>query len=268
MPKIQVGRRFLVTAFTSSFSRVFPRDYVFNGESHEMWEMVFVREGEAEATENERVYPLGKNTLVIHAPWEFHCLRSAGGTSPEIYVMSFLAEGELPAALRSGVFRLSESEAVEHMENCKRVMALFAHGARGSYAAQEAADRLAAFLASISRAEPNPSQGSSSSLAVEYRRFATVMAGSVTKNRTLADFAAECGSSVSYMKQLFSKYAGVSPKMYYNKLRVLHAMRLLDEGLSVCEVAEQMNFSSSNYFSVFFERHAGSTPMEYKKPRM
>jgi two-component system response regulator YesN len=46
---------------------------------------------------------------------------------------------------------------------------------------------------------------------------------------------------------------------------VRHAARLLDEGFSATEIADKMNFSSPNYFSVFFKKHTGTMPSEYKK---
>ena len=70
--------------------------------------------------------------------------------------------------------------------------------------------------------------------------------------------------SISYLKLLFKNYAGISPKIYFNQLRARHAAQLLKKDLSVAEVAEQMNFSSQNYFTVFFRKHMGVTPSEYR----
>ena len=68
------------------------------------------------------------------------------------------------------------------------------------------------------------------------------------------------------MKILFKTYAGISPKSYYNLMRVQKATELLNKGDSVTEVSLAMNFSSSNYFSVFFKRETGSPPSkQYRK---
>ena len=105
-----------------------------------------------------------------------------------------------------------------------------------------------------------------SASATEYRRIILAMSRSVCENKRLSDFAHECGDSISYMKKLFVKYAGVSPKTYYNNLRIAYALDLLKKGKPINEIAEKMKFSSSNYFSAFIKKHTGKTPISYKNP--
>ena len=93
MPKKIIERKFAITAFYSSLNYSWDESFVFNGERHKMWEIVCVLSGKVEVTEDEKIYQLEKNNMIIHAPWEFHRIRSAGGTSPRLYVMSFYAEG-------------------------------------------------------------------------------------------------------------------------------------------------------------------------------
>ena len=81
----------------------------------------------------------------------------------------------------------------------------------------------------------------------------------------LSFFARENNVSVSYLKYLFSKYAGVSPKKYYTALRIRRAEELLREGYSVNDIVSLMNFSSPAYFSMFFKRETGKSPTEYTR---
>ena len=87
----------------------------------------------------------------------------------------------------------------------------------------------------------------------------------VYTNLSLSDFAAKEHISVSYVKTLFYRYAGISAKSYYISLRVNEATKLLVADVPIREIAEKMNFSSPNYFSLFFKKHMGVTPNEYKK---
>ena len=89
MPKKFIERKFTVTAFFSSLNFSWNKDFVFNGESHEMWEIVYILSGKVEVTENEKIYLLEKNNMIIHAPWEFHRIKSADGTSPSLRVTRF-----------------------------------------------------------------------------------------------------------------------------------------------------------------------------------
>ena len=262
MNEKKINRRFLVTGFFSAYSFSWDSEFIFSGESHEMWEIVFVHSGMVEVTENEKVYSLGANNMIIHAPGEFHRIRSAGGTSPRLYVMSFFADGELPEKLCEGVFLLGAEQALEYNSIFEAIDVFLNNENLPSYLGQSAADRLSAFLIGMSgenvSANAQTSQG-----AREYRRLVLAMSSAAYENKSLTDFAEECKSSVSYIKSLFRKYAGISPKAYYNNLRLQAAKKLLLEGRSVKEIAEKMNFSSSNYFCAFFKKHNGLSPMAY-----
>jgi len=129
---------------------------------------------------------------------------------------------------------------------------------------QEASGLLTAFLVRLGTS-PVSHKFNTSPAAKEYCGVVSEMMESVCENLTLADIAAKNNISVSYVKFLFQKYAGVSPKQYYTNLRVQHARALLCEGKSVAEVSDIMNFSSPNYFSTFFKKYTGVLPSEIKK---
>ena len=44
-------------------------------------------------------------------------------------------------------------------------------------------------------------------------------------------------------------------------------MRLLEQGLTVQETAEEMRFSSASYFSEFFKKHTGVPPARFMRGR-
>jgi AraC-like DNA-binding protein len=260
----RIVREFQIDGFYTAFPFAWDEHFVFHGESHDFWEIVYLTDGMVEVTEDEKVYLLKKENMILHAPMEFHRIRSAGGSSPQGYIMSFHALGRLPEELKTGIFVPGREEGARYAAICEQIAACLAGTARSPYAGQEAADELAAFLIRLGgeRAEHRPD---TSPAATEYRRLVTAMTDGVCENKTLSDFAQECSVSVSYIKQLFRQYAGISPKAYYIALRVRHAAALLEEGRTVTEIAEQMNFSSGNYFSAFFKKHTGAMPSAYKK---
>lgn len=258
-----IERKLEITGFCSSFDFEWNPEFTFHGESHEMWEIVYVSGGSVEVTENEKVYLLEKNNIIIHAPWEFHCIRSAKKSCPTGHVMSFFAKGEFPNKLRKGIFILNAEQALQYASICERATAFLEFDDSPAYAGQEIADSLAVFLIKLSGENVHASADTSPA-ATEYRKIVIAMSNGVCENKTLYDFACECGDSISYIKQLFGKYAGASPKTCYNKLRVRYAAKLLDEGVAVRDIAEKMNFSSSNYFSSFFKKYTGLSPIDYK----
>ena len=67
----------------------YSRDFVFEGESHNFWELLFVDSGVIEVTADEKKFPLESGEIVFHKPNEFHALRSNGKSAPNLIVVSF-----------------------------------------------------------------------------------------------------------------------------------------------------------------------------------
>ncbi len=267
MKLIPTDREFSIKGFCTAFNFEFDERFVFNGESHEMWEIVFLTSGNVEVTENKAIYTLKENELIIHAPYEFHRIRSADGTAPSGYIISFIADGSLPSELREGIFTLDESRAAEYRQICLSAIS-FVSSAESSgdrFAGQELADRLSSFLLTLRHGSAPVSEVSRTPSAVCYRRAVTALTDGAYRNLSLSEIAANCYISVSYLKLLFRKYAGLSPKEYYTTLRINRAAKLIKEGYPLCEIVEIMNFSSPAYFSAFFKKHTGLTPSEYAK---
>ena len=262
-----IERGFRITGFYTAFPFSWDQRFVFHGESHDFWEIVFLTDGRVEVTEDEKVYLLEKNNMILHAPMEFHRIKSAGGTSPVGYVLTFCASGELPGELKRGVFSLDEAQAEAYAAICAAAADFLAREEGQPYVGQAVADGLSAFLVQLGTktAQHHPD---SSPAATAYRAVVSAMTAGVCENKTLAAFARECGVSVSYIKQLFRQYAGISPKAYYTALRIRRAAGLLDSGIPIAEVAEQMSFSSANYLSAFFKKQTGHTPSEYRRAHM
>jgi len=262
---VGVNKMFDIKGFYSAFRFEWSADFIFSGERHDFWEVVFVEHGRVEATEDENIYLIDENNVIIHAPMEFHSIHSAEGTCPKGYIITFEVSGELPPELKNGIFTLSESEREEYIKICRKVINYHSlESCPSLYQGQEVTSLLSAFLIKLAQntAHNRLSMGNG---ATEYKKLVSEMNAHVCDNYMLCDFASECNMSVSYIKLLFKRYANVSPKSYYAQLRADLAAQMLSDGLSVSEVSEKMNFSSPGYFTVFFKRHFGINPLEYQK---
>lgn len=260
---VPVENEFSIKGFYSAIRFDWNEQFIFSGESHDFWEAVFVESGEVEVTEDENVYILGAGNIILHAPLEFHRIKSSGGSSPKGFIFSFLASGELPEAIKGGVFTLDPSQMVKFARLSDKIYE-FVHGDASPLLGTETGALLTEFIIRLSY-KPTISGGSMSQSATEYRRIVSFMSEHIEENLTLSDIARENNVSVSYIKLLFSTYAGISPKSYFNQMRLRSAAELLSLGLSVTEVSDRMNFSSPNYFSAFYKKHTGISPSELQK---
>lgn len=234
--------------------------FVFDGESHNFWEAVFVESGKVEVTEDEKAYTLSDGNMIFHAPMKFHRIKSAVGSEPKGFIFTFQASGDLPYAIRSGVFTVNSSQRKIY-EELRECIYDFVHKEPSSLLQMKAATLLKLLI--IKLTENSTTIGSSTThSALEYQRISSFMSKNVCENMTLDDIAEKTNVSVSYMKFLFNTYVGFGPKRYFNLLRVQRASELLSGGHSVTEVSNIMNFSSPNYFSVFYKKHTGSPPSQ------
>ncbi|MBQ8408501.1 MAG: helix-turn-helix domain-containing protein [Clostridia bacterium] len=254
---------FSIEGLYSAFRFDWDDSFVFSGESHNFWEAVFVTSGEVEVTEDENVYTLGEGNLIFHAPMELHRIKSAGGSSPSGFILSFASSGKLPEVISGGVFTLDPTQVTEYAAICKKAIEFKGNDAN-PLLGQEVAALLSAFVIGL-EAKSAATGTSVSQSAMEYRRIVSFMSEKVCENLTLSDIASKSNVSVSYVKLLFRTYAGVSPKSYFNQLRIRRATELLSRGTSVTEVSDIMNFSSPNYFSAFYKKHTGISPSEQQR---
>ena len=72
--------------------------------------------------------------------------------------------------------------------------------------------------------------------------------------------------SKQHLIRLFKQEYGITPYEYVLNRRVGLAQSLLKKtGLSVREIAEQLNFCDGAYFTEFFRKHTGMTPLQFRK---
>ena len=90
------------------------------------------------------------------------------------------------------------------------------------------------------------------------------MAKEVFSNFTIDQIAEQNFVSKSYIKYLFQKYAGISPKKYDIHLKIQAANKMMEQGLTIVETASRLNFSSPNYFSNFYKKQTGISPFKFK----
>ena len=82
----------------------------------------------------------------------------------------------------------------------------------------------------------------------------------------IKDLANHLFLSVPHCHAIFKREMGMPIKMYFNNLRLQEAKQLLSfNELSLAEIAEELCFYDSNYFSRLFKKYFGVTPSQYRK---
>lgn len=80
------------------------------------------------------------------------------------------------------------------------------------------------------------------------------------------DLADKMNYSESYLRYIFKKDGNISVQAKINQIRLEKAKRLLSvTNEPITRIAFLLGFSDSNYFSVYFKKHLGLSPREYRK---
>lgn len=86
------------------------------------------------------------------------------------------------------------------------------------------------------------------------------------ENLTTRETAKMLNLSYTYFSGCFSRATGKSFKQYLNNTRINYAKSLLlNPGMTVSRVGEQVGFSSASHFILEFRRRTGMTPLEFSK---
>lgn len=82
----------------------------------------------------------------------------------------------------------------------------------------------------------------------------------------VAELAALCDMSISYLKKIFYAVYGVSPKKYIIELKIKYACDLLRAGkMSIQQIADACHYADVYFFCRQFKQYTNVSPTEFKK---
>ncbi len=265
-----IKRPVTVHGFYTAFSRKIPKNFIFRGETHDFYEIVFLLKGRIGITAGSSSFVLEAPAAVLHPPMEFHSLRSIDDEEAEAIIFSFEASAMPDYATRH--FLLSEEDVARvkmtlellhnHMlfdEICVRNCL----EAREREAQRALAEFEILLLTLTEHTEEIVKDGSAG--ARNYRRALRVIEENIAAPLDTATLARLSHMSPSLLKKTFSRYAGVGVMEYLRTRKVNTAIPRLRAGESVKEIATSLGFSDAGYFSTVFRRVTGHPPSYYRK---
>lgn len=85
---------------------------------------------------------------------------------------------------------------------------------------------------------------------------------------SLNALAKAVNTSPAYLSTIFKQHMGKTLTAYIVDIRISKAKELLrNTGMRTSEIGEAVGYDDPNYFSVFFKKHTGMTPREYRNER-
>ena len=260
----------------------YAKDFAFLGESHAFWELVYADKRSLIITAGDKELKLNRGQMYLHRPNEFHNLRcdgehaansaivSFGGELPELYAVAGKVIDCTPEEKRLiagiireagsafatplgllGVRQMQKSDAGEF--GCEHLIKNYLE------------ELLILLIRGSGKKQTGGYEGGG-------RRFAAVLRfleDNVTEKLRFGDVAAHFSVSPSILKRDFRRQMGCGVMEYFTKLKIDAAKQLIRErDLNFTEIAAELSFGSSQYFTAVFRRVTGMTPSEYRESVM
>ena len=80
----------------------------------------------------------------------------------------------------------------------------------------------------------------------------------------MKELSAALRMSYRHFRRLFQQHTGLPPNQFLLNLRINRAKQLLEESLTIEEVAYRCGFADPYYFSRLFKQKTGITPAKWR----
>lgn len=262
----------------------YAKNYVFEGERHDFWELLYVDKGEVEVMADEVGYRLKRGEMIFHKPNEFHNVFANGVVAPNLVVVAFVCPSPAMTYFEGKILKAGEDE--------RELLARLVNEARDAFTTplddpgtvrmerasssafgseQMIGMLLEQMLIRLVRwgAEPADSVKESSSVKKRsdndlVRRVIAYMEENVAGNLTFSAVCRFSAQSATNLKTIFKAATGRGVMEYYRWLKIEQAKVLLREGNgNITQIADKLGYASVHYFSRYFKQATGMTPSEY-----
>ncbi|BBH21302.1 hypothetical protein Back11_26470 [Paenibacillus baekrokdamisoli] len=260
----------------------FAKDYVFHGESHDFWELVYTDKGEVEVTADTSQHRLESGSIIFHKPNEFHSFYASGGTAPNIIVISFDTKSKVMKQFENRIQRLDDAERNLLSEIIREAMQTFMYPFEHPLilrdnpligGEQMIRSLLEQFLIRLLRSDNRVLTGISLlSVAQEIekhdlkRAVIQLMQERIRESLSLEDISLALRLTKTKLKDDFKKQTGYPVMKYFMRLKIdMAKMQIRETKGNFSEIAEDLGFRSVHSFSKAFKKTIGMTPTEYAR---
>ncbi|MDF2713703.1 MAG: AraC family transcriptional regulator [Paenibacillus sp.] len=264
------------------------KHFVFQGESHDFWELLYVDRGRVEAFAYNGNYLLEQGQLLVYKPNMFHALKCIDDIAPNLVNISFESVSPRLTYFENRTITLNDAERQLLVDIVQEGLQTFdppidrVNRKRGLHRKPDAPiggeqliknglERLLIVLMrrdASSVKQPEKLTGATRE-RLEHElveRVAAYVREHANVPFSLERLCAYANIGKSQLKHIFSSRAGIRlHELYlYEKIRQAKAM-IREEPGNFTEIAERLGYSSIHYFSRHFKKATGMTPSEYAK---
>lgn len=260
----------------------FDKNFVFDGETHDFWEMVYIDKGRVQVRRDEEERILSQGEIIFHKPNEFHSIK-AYHSEPNFFVLSFVCSSPLMSCFEkyhtllnktmlgfiSSIIQEAEStyEIPKNDPHLKKLVKKPTAPIGGEQLIKTYLEQFLILLVrNIEKTETTSVFPSKESMETQLVSSAkTLLKEKAEENFRVNDLCSSLGYSKSYLSKLFHEQTGETIASYAIKQKIKRAKQLIREGnYNFAQISDKLSFDNPQYFSRVFRRITGMTPTEFK----
>ncbi|MCK9480076.1 MAG: AraC family transcriptional regulator [Firmicutes bacterium] len=263
----------------------YARDFIFSGEKHDFWELVYIDTGEVGVMADGKGLTLRQGEAIFHKPLEYHNIW-ARGKFANVIIISFVSSSRAMKLFHDKMITFDANDRELLSKIIKEAGSLFCEPLnivdlekmtkkKNAPFGSEQLIRLhleelliniarkGSVLSKTERSSPKEAEMGRQKIVDAIIDF---LNKHLSDQLTLDDVCAQLCFSKTYVKSLFREKMGMGVIQYYISLKIDLARRLISEGgMTFSEIASKCGFSSIHYFSKTFKKHTNMTPTEYSQ---
>ncbi|MBQ8747612.1 MAG: helix-turn-helix domain-containing protein [Clostridia bacterium] len=261
----------------------FDKNFVFGGESHDFWEMVYIDKGRVRIRADETETDLAQGEIIFHRPNEFHSIRALD-SSPNFFVISFVSDSPIMQHLEKHhavldrhlkpyiSTMISEAERTfvipKNDPTLKKLRKKDAAPLGGEQLIKTTLEQMLILLIR-SRMEAGQSAVFLSKESMENHLVKAVkqfIEEKIGEPFRVGDLCDAIGYSKSYLSKLFCEMTGETIASYATRAKIARAKEMIrDDSMNFTEISAALAFDNPQYFTRVFRRVTGMTPTEFKR---
>ncbi len=262
----------------------YSKNYIFEGEKHNFWELLYVDKGKISVMADDQKYSLIKDEIIFHKPNEWHTVIANKQVAPNLIVIGFECTDEAMRLLEGKIITASEKAKLKLANIVKYAKEVFSSrlddpmlkklqkkAASPIGSEQLIKLNLEMLLIDVIRNNVYSLAKSRAEFFEEKQLLServniikNMLTEHVDDKLTLDDICEKTLMSKSSLQKLFKDETGLSVMNYFNTLKIEKAKTLIREyNYNFTEIAQILGFSSIHYFSRKFKHITGMTLSEY-----
>ena len=263
----------------------FDRSFVFEGESHNFWEMVYVDAGNVCIKANGREFFLKQGDVIFHKPNEFHTIKTDKNSAANVFVITFVCSSEsmsffkgktmpVPVKLKKHISAIIEEYfgTFNRMKTNDVKLEIKENPPIGGQ--QMIRTHLEQLLIMLVRNEQDkhnlrvfPSKESMENHIVS--EMLRIIEENTYGKISVEQICQRLNYSRTYLSKIFKLSTNYTILEYILMNKIREAKKLIRDGkYNFTQISDLLAFDNPHYFSTVFKKIANMSPTDYKNSVM